>query len=287
MQDAYQEYCTLLRNRFSDTFWRVFSAVYQERVVTIDAVLKTTRDVFIRDVDLKKKIPTSVRELRNTTRAVAGDFASHVMHQISVDLRQFALPGNPQNLKFCFVNPLWAWVQAANDMLTAGCTMHFVPKTMVHEQTGERIYGAGVQFGDALKLACMHTPVDTKPALFGISFDGGDSGVSTRSVYPICVSVLNFNGANPLQCGLVGFLPAIQVPKSFKETEDYRAARAHVLQVCIGAILTEIENVARDGFTARLGKRVSRFRPFMVAVRVDSKERKTYFGMKSDRLAHI
>ena len=287
MQDAYQEYCKVLRNSFSDTFWRVFAAVYQERAVTIDTVLKTTRDVFIRDVKMRSRYPQSVRDIRSVTKAEAGDFASHIMHQISVDLRQFAIPNNPKEVKFCFVNPLWAWAQAANDMLTAGCTMHFVPKTMVHEQTGERIYGAGVQFGEALKFACMHTPVDTKPALFGISFDGGDSGVSTRSVYPICVSVLNFNGANPLQCGLVGFLPAIEVPKSFKDDDQYRAARAHVLQVCIGAILTEMENVARDGFTARVGARVSRFRPFLVAVRVDSKERKTYFGMKSDRFAYI
>ena len=73
------------------------------------------------------------------------------------------------------------------------------------------------------------------------------------------------------------------MPAKFKEKETFRAARAHVMQECIGAILTEIENVAQHGFTACIGTEVSRYHPFLVAVRVDSKERKTYFGLKSDR----
>ena len=107
--------------------------------------------------------------------------------------------------------------------------------------------------------------------------------MSNRSVYPICVSALNFNGADPMQCGLVGFIPAIEVPASFKETEQYRAIRAHVMQECIGAVLDELENVARGGFVARIANELLHFQPFLVAVRVDSKERKTYFGLKSDR----
>jgi len=172
-------------------------------------------------------------------------------------------------------------------MAARGHTMHFEPMTMVHETSGERVYGAGVQFGDALKFAALRTPPNSKPALFGISFDGGDSGVSDRSVYPICVSVLNYNGADPVQCGLVGFIPALKVPKSFKQKKQYRWARAHVLQECIGAVIDEIENVARDGFTARVGNELARYHPYLVAVRVDSKERKTYFGLKSDRYAHM
>ena len=158
---------------------------------------------------------------------------------------------------------------------------------MYHETTGERLYGAGVQFGDVLFFAAGKTPRGGKPALFGISFDGGDSGVSDRSVYPICVSVLNFNGADPVQCGLVGFIPALDVPASFKKRKEYRWARAHVMQECIGAVIDEIENVARDGFTARIGNSLARYHPYLVAVRVDSKERKTYFGLKSDRYSYM
>ena len=105
------------------------------------------------------------------------------------------------------------------------------------------------------------------------SFDGGDSGISNRSVYPICVSVLNFDGADPLSCGLVGFIPAIDVPNGFKENERYRLARAHVLQSCIGAVVDVIEDVAINGFTAIVGDKMFRFHPFLAAVRVDTKER--------------
>ena len=116
--------------------------------------------------------------------------------------------------------------------------------------------------------------------------------MSTRSVYPICVSTLNFNGTDPIQCGLVGFLPIIPAPKSFKEGNDKRNkmfvdARAHVLQKCVGAILAVLESVAQNGFKARLGKHVLRLHPYLVAVRVDSKERKNYFGLKSDRACAI
>ena len=161
--------------------------------------------------------------------------------------------------------------------------MHFDPLSMFHKQTGEQLYGAGVAFGDALKFASGRTPKNAKPALFGLSFDGGASGVSNRSVYPICVSALNFDGADPLQCGLVGFLPLLDVPASMKTSNNFYAARAHVMQECIGAIIDEVENVSKDGFIAQLGEDRVFLKPFLVAIRVDSKERKTYFGLKSDR----
>ena len=288
-QDAYAEYLRAVRKLFSNNFWRVFSSVYDQRVVIIDRVLRETRDVFVPGTHRRKKFPCSVRQLRSTILNEAGDFPAYVLHDVTIDLRGFGfrLPGNLNECKFRFINPLWAWVQAANDMAALGHTMHFEPKTMVHETSGERIYGAGVQFGDALKFAALKTPPNSKPALFGISFDGGDSGVSDRNVYPICVSVLNYNGADPVQCGLVGFIPALDVPASFKGRKEYRLARAHVMQKCIGAVIDEIENVARDGFTARIGASLSRYHPFLVAVRVDSKERKTYFGLKSDRYSYI
>ena len=76
--------------------------------------------------------------------------------------------------------------------------------------------------------------------------------------------------------------------KSFKKKykKFFLRARAHVFQRCIGAILDEIENVAKHGFTANLGAERIRLHPFLVAIQVDSKERKTYFGLKSDRYVH-
>ena len=279
-QDAFDEYCEMVRKIYCSEFWLLFSAVYQEKHVVIDRVLRTVKDVYGR----KQKFASCVRQLRTASLNTAGNFSAHVLHEIRIDLRGFDLPGK-REVNFTFVNPLWAWAQAANEMISSGHTMHFEPKCMFHEVTGERLYGgAGVQFGDALMYAASRTPQNGKPALFGISFDGGDSGVADRSVCPICVSVLNFDGTDPLQCGLVGFMPNIDVPNSFKTKEQYLAARTHVTQKCIGAILDEIENVHTNGFTARIKKEgLLRLRPFLLAVRVDSKERKKYFGLKSDR----
>ena len=259
--------------------------MYLEHAVVIDRVLKTCRSTFMLSKKMKSLFDASVREIRARSLSKAGDFPSLVMHSITVDLREFRLPGDNEEVKFRFVNPVWAWVGAANDMLDAGHKINFVPKTMYHERTGERLYGAGVAFGDKIKWAASRTPIGGKPALFGISFDGADSGVSNRNMYPVCVSVLNFDGAEPLSCGLVGYIPQLEVPKAFKEKKSnvFLRARNHVFQTCIGAILDEIENVSGDGFSAHVGGERMRLHPFLVAVRVDSKERKTYFGLKSDR----
>ena len=287
-QTAYEEYVQLIRCSQNDEFWRVFAAVYRERAVIINRVLKASKNVFVHGKSRKKRFASSVRDLRAKSAQVAGHFPSMVMHETLIDLREFRLPGGLEEVKFRFVNPLWAWAAAANDMIDAGHKIIYLPKAMFHEVTGERLYGAGVAFGEKLRWAALQTPRGGKPALFGISFDGGDSGVSDRNLYPICVSVLNIDGADPLACTLVAYMPSLDVPKVFKlRKKRFLLARAHVVQRCIGAILDELEAVSRDGFAARIGGETIRLHPFLVAVRVDSKERKTYFGLKSDRSCAI
>ena len=285
LQEAYDEHCVRVRRLYTDDFWRVFSSVYTERAVIIDRVLRTCRDVYVPKGQKRKMFEVSTRMIRNASLVTAGDFSSHIMHEINIPVDHLHLPTDTKPIKFRFVNPLWAWVTAANVMISFGHKMNFQPRVMLHKKTGQRLYGAGVSFGDCLKFAYARTPRNGKPALFGISFDGGDSGVSDRNGYPICVSVLNFDGADPLQCGLVGFIPKLDVPLSFKEgkSKTYLTARAYILQKCIGSILDELEHVSRDGFTAYLGDELMTLHPFLVAVRVDTKERKSYFGLKSDR----
>ena len=289
LQEAYDQYCVRVRHMYTDDFWRVFSSVYTERGVVIDRVLRACRDVYVTERHKRKRFEVSEYEIRKAALRTGGDFSSHIMHEIHIPLGHLNLPtDSPTSMKFRFVNPLWAWVTAANVMVSAGHEMHFEPKVMLHKKTRQRLYGAGVSFGDCLKFAYARTPRNGKPALFGISFDGGDSGVSTRSSYPICVSVLNLDGTDPRQCGLVAFLPKLDVPESFRagKNEAYLVARDFVLQTCIGAIIDELENVSRDGFSAYIGDVLMTFHPFLVAVRVDTKERKSYFGLKSDRYRH-
>ena len=152
-QDAYDEYCIIVRRAYSDEFWRFFESVYQERCVIIDRVLKKARDVLVMEENMKQKFDPSVRLIRERMLREAGDFKAHVMHEITIDLRKFDLPfGDMDEVKFRFVNPLWAWVTAANNMVAAGHRMHFEPKTMFHETTNQRLYGAGVSYGCKLKV---------------------------------------------------------------------------------------------------------------------------------------
>ena len=72
------------------------------------------------------------------------------MHSIQIDLRRFRVPGTDE-VQFRFVNPIWAWVTAASDMLDAGHTIIFQPKTMLKEHSNERLFGAGVAFGDKIR----------------------------------------------------------------------------------------------------------------------------------------
>ena len=285
VQEAHEQYCVRVRQLYTDDFWRVFASVYTERSGVIDRVLRASRDVFVKDPEQRKGYEVTTRRLRNASLDAAGDFSVHIMHEVDIPLGHLNLPGKTTSIKFRFVNPMWAWVIVTNRMIKSGHKINFKPREMFHEKTGERLYGAGVAFGDCLKFARARTPHNGKPAFVGISFDGGDSGVSDRSVYPVCCSALNFDGSDPLQCGLVAFLPILDVPKSFKEGKKqlYLAARHYVLQTCIGAILDELESVSRDGFSAYIGGELMTLHPFLVAVRVDTKERKSYFGLKSDR----
>ena len=76
----------------------------------------------------------------------------------------------------------------------------------------------------------------------------------------------------------------LRFPKFLKNgKKNYLSARAHVFQTCVGAILDLIENVFEHGFSVDLGGERMRVHPFLVSIQVDSKERKTYFGLKSDR----
>ena len=133
VQDAFDNYCVQLRQMYSKDFWRILSSVYRERVGIIDRVLKRTRDVFVPSHSEKKRFPATVRDIRAATLRECGNFPSYVLHEVAINVAEFDLPGDIQSVHFQFVNPLWAWVGAANEMIRHGHVMHFEPKRMVHE----------------------------------------------------------------------------------------------------------------------------------------------------------
>ena len=108
-QRVYQEFCRTLRAQYSDDFWRVFSAVHLEPQTVIDKVLNVCRSTFVPNRRDHRNFALSVRDLRRRTLSTAGDFASCVIHAVTVDLSEFSLPGIKE-VQFRFVNPLWGCI---------------------------------------------------------------------------------------------------------------------------------------------------------------------------------
>jgi len=59
-QDAFVEYCSLIREQYSDDFWRMLSSVYEEKTVTIDRVLHQCHKLFTHHHTDKLKFAGSV-----------------------------------------------------------------------------------------------------------------------------------------------------------------------------------------------------------------------------------
>ena len=152
MQTAHQEYLHNVRHMYSDVFWRVFKRMCAESNVVVDRTLDIVRDLFIPPGPRYDNFPISVRTIKRDIANTCGTFHLKLLHEITVPLTQFNLPGDNDSVTFRFVNPLWAWVIAANNMVSSGHRMHFEPQTMFHESTNQRLYGAGVSYGCKLKV---------------------------------------------------------------------------------------------------------------------------------------
>ena len=83
------------------------------------------------------------------------------------------------------------------------------------------------------------------PALFGISWDGGNAS-KRRSYTPILISVANTDSASPDTCVCVGYLPKLPPGVTKKKDSD---VRRELVQKCIGAIIKVINASAAAGFT--------------------------------------
>ena len=79
------------------------------------------------------------------------------------------------------------------------------------------------------------------PALFGISWDGGQAS-KRRSYTPIIVSVGNTDSASRDTCFCIGYLPTL---KSDTDSDVRRV----LVQRSIGAILKVLDDSALRGFT--------------------------------------
>ena len=113
---------------------------------------------------------------------------------------------------------------------------------MFDPETGEQVFGAGIQYGLLFQSACETVPTSASVALMNISWDGGDTGFGGRSATPIVLQVMNTNSMSTKAAALVGYLPKLEVAKGFKNDKNYGDANKFVLQVYIHT-LTLIYNL--------------------------------------------
>ena len=123
------------------------------------------------------------------------------------------------------------------------------------------------------------------PALFGLSWDGGQAS-KRRSYTPILVSVGNTDSASSDTCFCIGYLPT-------QCGSDSHADKRRVLvQRCIGAILQVLDTIAERGFTCVLADENGvesnwHLYPVLARIELDTKERYKFFGCARQRACGI
>ena len=197
-----------------------------------------------------------------------------------IDLTNFGLP-NCESVKFTFIDPVYTWIGCCNALHEHGIPMFWEPKTLRHPETGEQVYGAGIQYSDILRAAHGGLRASGRIAMFNINWDGGITGFGSRSCTPIHVQVMNTNSSSTMSVGLVGYVPYIDVSESYRKRQNYLDARFHVLQECIGHILDAIERWAHHGFKCVIGDETMVLFPRVGVMSLDTPERVKYFGLRS------
>ena len=106
----------------------------------------------------------------------------------TIDLSAFELPGCV-SVEFSFMDPLYTWIARCNDLTKHNIPLHWDPKLLCHPDTGEPVYGAGIQYGKLFREEYSRLRVQGKIALLNINWDGGGMGFGSRSCTPIHVQV--------------------------------------------------------------------------------------------------
>lgn len=286
MQQNWAEYVQRAHSCCSSEYWRVQQSVINQTATCKDAVIHAVKPL-VSNTARRPAWPESTRALKKLFHRKAGRFWDNVLHTEIVDLSSFELPGITK-IKFEFVDPVYVWLDRANALYEEGIEMHWQACCMRHPESGEEVFGAGVQYGLILREASKRIPNGARVALFNLSWDGGNTGFGSRSAVPICVQVMNTNSASTAGIGLVGYLPYVEVSDVYKSNSNCTKARHHVLQTCIGHVLRCINNSSRrGGFLGTIGPTKTHFFPCLGMLTLDTPERVKYFGLRSNRACGI
>lgn len=148
-------------------FWPLFEAVRGKDDKCIKSVIHALRRVVGTDVGF----PVGRAALRSIVASIPDPGGEATMLRSHIDLSDL---GISKPVEFDFVDPIYAWVQHA---AIAGeeQQLHFDAWQEVNGHE-ERLYGGGVECGDAMRQAIRRCPAGYDPALFAISFDKGVLG---------------------------------------------------------------------------------------------------------------
>ena len=171
------------------------------------------------------------------------------------------------------MDPTWAWIVTANKLPAR--ELHWFP-AVKHNSVGERVYGAGVQYGNAFRTAYNSCPQGGHPMLINLHWDG--TSAHGLPATPIGVGVCNYNGQGAQSHACVGYIPTVETKlPADKQTE----VKFYIRQQCIGAILSVLETSARTGVTCRVHGIVTTLFPRLIATTLDQPENQLYFGQQN------
>ena len=285
VMEQWQEFQRAVQLCCSEDFWRFFLALHEQPGVAIDAALGNAKEIFLKEkkgTPAWTDFPGSRRILFRKIDDLGADFFPHVLHSTRINLSQFALPTPVTYVDFKFVDPIFAWIVAAQRQRADD--MHFRPAS---KKTASDIplYGGGVQQGLAFKEACRSCPSGSYPMCFSLHWDGTSAhGVSAA---PICVGVANTNNAGASAQFCLGYMPRIKEQgKSFYATTKATKVKFHIRQQVVAAILRVLETAAVTGvlcpFKNCHGRNVALLlMPRLLTVPIDQPEAQLFFGMKN------
>jgi len=205
------------------------------------------------------------------------------MHNIQIDLSSFkGLPVNKKTLAFEFLDPIWAWVQAAYRQPPE--EMQWVPLSR-HKRgfPTHKYYGGGLQYGESFASACASCPAGTYPMCIHLHWDGTNS----RGLFstPIVIGVGNTNSMSFKKQFCIAYVPVVSdLGAKFLSSQTATEMKFYIRNKCIAAILSVLETAARSGVRCRLPSitgpdKEMILMPRLSAMNLDQPEAQLYFGM--------
>ena len=202
---------------------------------------------------------------------------------MTLDISRFRLP--VKKIKFRFIDPIWGWIVAAR-RIDPG-ELHWIPDIRLSTRTGERMYGCGVQYGEAFHAACASCPDGSHPLGVSLHWDGATArGLSAAA---ICVGVANTNLMSPGTQFCIAYIPVVTgLGKKFYSSSTATELKFFIRNACARAILQVLESGAKHGVVCRLkdshGTETRRLLfPKLMSMNFDQPEGQLFFGHLNSR----